>query len=58
MSRIAQLAESPLTLSLSPEYRGEGTRKPRNNRGLYYADASFAWSGSLLAIIRLGRKNL
>jgi hypothetical protein len=23
--RVAQLAESPLTLTLSPEYRGEGT---------------------------------
>jgi hypothetical protein len=26
MSRGAQLAEPPLTLTLSPEYRGEGTR--------------------------------
>ena len=28
-SRVAQLAERPLTLTLSPEYRGEGTRRLR-----------------------------
>ena len=43
-SRAAQFAEPPLTLTLSPEYRGEGTRNSWSRK------TAFALAGAILAI--------